>query len=253
MDPIEEEHSPYNALGGALALFGSWGGQDFFKHPPIIIDSGRGVQAWIRLDDVPMLLPGFMFAGDIVTEESKRIPGVCTAVGTVASVARRVNGYWLKRLDEALGVTYGCRIDTSVSDLPRVMRCPGTINRKTGRMAYLVEPSVHVYKGLATKLIEGTPKTALIDPETPRGLARGLPWQDVYPHLTRTAQVYLTFGQAEPGRHKVMWHTAKKLNELGVSREEARKALSHANKLRGKGEQLEPEQVEHALNTAYGA
>jgi hypothetical protein len=49
-----------------------------------------------------------------------------------------------------------------------------------------------------------------------------------------------------------MWHTAKKLQELGCSREEARKALRWANRLKGKEAALPRDQVEHALATAYG-
>lgn len=165
---------------------------------------------------------------------------------------RRVNGYWLKKLDERLGVTNGCRIDTSVSDLPRVMRCPGTINIKTGREAQFIEATDYVQRGLAHLLVTGTPPKALRDPTPTKGVAAGQTWQRVFPHLTRMAQLYLSQGQEEPGRHKVMWHTAKKLQELGVLREEARKALRWANKLKGKEEALPTDQIEHALDTAYG-
>ena len=92
-----------------------------------------------------------------------------------------------------------------------------------------------------------------MDPEPPTGIARGQRWQSVYSHLTMSAQEYLTRGKAEPGRHKVMWHTARKLQELGVTRAEARRALRWANALQGEEEELEPEQIEHALDTAYNA
>lgn len=231
MDPVEEKYSAKAALDAALYLLGKWLKEDFSVERgvrPIIIDSGRGMQAWIRLND-------------LVLDERMR------------SIARRVNGFWLKKLDAELGLTHGCRIDTSVSDLPRVMRCPGTVNIKTGRMAKFVNTSAHVYTGLAERMHAQVPEKALTDPDVPEGVAPGQPWQFVYHHLTITAQTYLTQGQAEPGRHRAMWHTAKKLFELGVTRREARKALTWANRLQGEEEELEPEQIEHALDTSYGA
>lgn len=240
MDPVTgsnceatlEKADPMKALMRAIRLFGQWTETNFRVSGylcPLIIDSGRGTQAWIRLEDV--WLPG----------------------PEMRSLARRVNGYWLKRLDEECGLYAGCRIDTSVSDLPRMMRCPGTFNLKTGQMARIAHWSNMVYRGLASRMTERVPSQVLVDPDPPVGVAAGQPWQMVFAHLTRMAQNYLTFGQEEPGRHKVMWHTSKKLQELGVTREEARKAIRHANKLRGKDEELPLDQVEHALNTAYGA
>lgn len=237
MDPVEEEYNAMGALNEALLWLGEWMGIDFSRRQPIIIDSGRGMQAWIRLADT--LLDDQ--EGDF---ESRRVDRM---------TARRVNGYWLKRLDERLGLIYGCRIDTSVSDLPRVMRCPGTFNVKTGRMASFIVHTDRVFTGLANRLITGTPRTAIENPEPTEGIAPGQAWQDVFVHLTRMAQVYLTQGQAEPGRHKVMWHTAKKLKEVGVTRKEALKALRWANALRGEDEELPLDQVKHALDTAYEA
>jgi len=244
MDPVEEQFNAENALSVALLWFGEWMGWDFDAHKgmrPIIIDSGRGMQAWIRLEDIAL---------DDVTVNI----GISTQRRVFLSrmVARRANGYWLKKLDEKLGVCHGCRIDTSVSDLPRVMRCPGTVNVKTGRTAEFVHATDYVFKGLAELIVSGTPSAALTDPEPPTDLEAGLPWQEVFPHLTRMAQTYLSQGQEEPGRHKVMWHTAKKLHELGVTRQEARKALRWANALKGEDAALPPDQVKHALDTAYG-
>jgi len=231
---------PLAACEEALLWIGEWMGRDFGGkrgERPIIIDSGRGVQAWIRLEDLSLYT------------QSEKMPYQGSRIER--SVARRVNGYWLKKLDEKLGMTHGCRIDTSVSDLPRVMRCPGTVNVKTGRTAKFIYATDRVFVGLANLLVTGTPKQALTDPEPTEGVAAGQPWQMVFSHLTRMAQEYLTQGQAEPGRHKVMWHTAKKLRELGVTRAEARRALSWANALQGEQEELPADQVKHALDTAY--
>jgi len=149
------------------------------------------VQAWIRLEDL------------ILTDEPSDIVKQFDAYDMIPmgrSVARRVNSYWLRCLDEKLGVSHGCRIDTSVSDLPRVMRCPGTINQKTKREARFIHETNRVFVGLAKRLVDLTPARLFTDPpESPEGVPAGQPWQMVFPHLTRTAQDYLLYGQCEPG------------------------------------------------------
>lgn len=236
---------PRRALDEALMLLGEWMSVDFSKQQPIIIDSGRGAQAWIRLEDIE--LSDEVEQGRIHGKEREEGGGDYTVH---RATARRVNSYWLKKLDERLRVAYGCRIDTSVSDLPRVMRCPGTFNMKTKRATTFVTAPECCFAGFAHLLTVGTPQEYMIEPET-KAVAPGQKWQMVFCHLTKMAQDYLTLGKEEPGRHKVMWHTAKKLAEVGVSRVEARRALSRANKLKGPDMCLSSEEVEHALDTAY--
>jgi len=239
MDPIEDVFDPEPALEEALLWLGEWNGRDFGPRGqrPLIIDSGRGRQAWIRLEDVPL--------------DDDGGPGDLACVALDRKIARKVNGHWLGKLMDKLGMCHGCKVDTSTSDLPRPMRMPGTFNQKTGRMATIVEPSSTLFSGLATLLTVGTPTVKLIEPDVVP-IAPGLPWQMALHRLTLTAKTYLKEGQEEPGRHKVMWHTARKLHELGVSRAEARKALTQANKKRGEDQELGPEEIEHALDTAEG-
>ena len=242
MDPIEDVFDPAPALEEALLWLGEWTGRDFGGlRRPLIIDSGRGRQAWVRLED-------WKLADDMDDVAAHRAGGpVCIG----RRIARKVNGYWLKQLTDKLGMCHGCKVDTSTSDLPRPMRMPGTFNQKTGRMATIVEPGCGLNDGLATLLNVGTPDKVKIEPDvTP--IAPGLPWQMAAHRLTLTAKKYLKEGQDEPGRHKVMWHTARKLHELGVSRAEARKALTQANRLRGESQELGPQEIEHALDTAEG-
>lgn len=238
MDPIEDVFDPAPALEAALLWLGEWSGRDFGRpeRRPLIIDSGRGRQAWVRLEDITLM-------------DEKRIDWHPEL--QERRVARKVNGYWLAKIAERIGMCHGCKVDTSTSDLPRPMRMPGTFNQKTGRMARIVEPSGLVFKGLASLLVNGTPESKLVEPDVVP-IAPGLPWQMAMHRLTLSAKKYLKEGQEEPGRHKVMWHTARKLHELGVSRAEARKALTHANKLRGEDQELGPAEIEHALDTAEG-
>lgn len=235
MDPVEKGADPERALDEALLWFGEWNGIDFRGTPPIIVDSGRGLQAWIRLNDTPLV------EGDLV------IGGF----GLSRQTARRVNGYWLRKLDEKLKVCHGCRVDTSVSDLPRVMRCPGTVNEKTGRETRFVCTSPNIFLDLTARIM-AVPKSALVDPPSVATVKVGTKWQKVFHLLTRTAQTYLTLGQEEPGRHKAMWCTAKKLQEIGIERAEARRALSRANKLQGSDQALPDDQIDAALKSAYG-
>lgn len=239
MDPIEEAFDAEAALEEALLWLGEWNGRDFARRRPLIIDSGRGRQAWIRLADVPLAETLDFFTDLPVSHLVER------------KVARKVNGYWLKRLTDHLGMCHGCKVDTSTSDLPRPMRMPGTFNQKTGRMARIVENTPIVFGGLAELLTTGTPVEVIREPDVVP-IAPGLPWQMAMHRLTLTAKEYLKHGQDEPGRHKIAWHTAKKLYELGVSRAEARKALTQANKKRGPSQELSPEEIEHALDTAEG-
>lgn len=233
IDPMKDavEPNPLNALEFALIYLTSWWGIDFTESSPmrpLIIDSGRGAQAWIRLglndlDDGPI--------------NRKQ--------------ARKAMGYWLTRLNSSLGQNSECQVDTSTSDLPRLMRCPGTINQKTGRESRIINMGPLLYEGLAQKMVDETPPNIFVEPEV-QDTVPGKTWQDAYQELTRTAQEYLLKGMEEGGRHKAVFSTAKKLSEVGVSMDEARKGIRRANKLRGKQHQLPKSEIENALKQAYG-
>lgn len=247
MDPIEDIYDPALAVEQALFWLGRWTGMDFEKTKPLIIDSGRGRQVWLRLDDHP-LQPDGQVKDDAVMQDDGSLKFYRA---WDRRTCRKVNGYWLGRLATQLGMIHGCKVDTSTSDLPRPMRMPGTYNQKTQRMATIVEPSYHIFGPLGDRLMVSTPDDVKVEPDV-IPIAPGLPWQMATHRLTLTAKKYLKEGQEEPGRHKVMWHTARKLHELGVSRAEARKALTHANKLCGEDQALGAEEIEHALDTAEG-
>lgn len=231
MDPqILDDYDASAALEPALLWFGEWMGRDFTKNRPFILDSGRGCQAWFRLIDF-RLHP----------EEAKN--------------ASRVMRYWLHRLKEKVGQVSGCCVDPSTSDLPRVMRCPGTKNMKTGRMARILHDNRHVFRGLSELMVTGTPIEVLMEPE-PTGTCEGLPWQYAMSHVTIKARTFCLEGWQEPGRHEAMWHTVKKMQEVGIIKAEAEKAVRHGNSLcrNGMGQisPLHEKDVRHALDSVYG-
>ena len=257
MDPIEDEFDPEPAMEEALLWLGEWNGRDFGPRGqrPLIIDSGRGRQAWIRLEDHQLAPDGQVIVMEMLTpvqrlgtQDPTYLSWTC---GWDRRTTRKVCGYWLGKLADKLGMCHGCKVDTSTSDLPRPMRMPGTFNQKTRRMARIVEPGSGVFGGLGSILVSQVPKDKLVEPPPPRVIP-GRRWQQVSNALTKTAKDYLKGGQEEPGRHKVMWHTAKKLHELGVERDECRRALTQANRKRGRSQELSAEEIEHALDTAYG-
>lgn len=240
VDPIQELAFPEYVMSRALDLLSEWWEIDFNLRRPLIIDSGRGMQAWIRLGEIPV------------------DPEICGAI--LPRVARITNGFWLRKLADTIGTMCGCRIDTTCMDLPRVMRCPGTLNLKTGRTASLIVPSAEVYDGLAVKMRDGVPSEQF-KPTPIMTLPSGTPWQQVYVHLTIRAQDYLTKGQDEPGRHDTMFHAALTLAQKGLDRDEVRRAVQYGNERwdalhpqdveAGRVMTLGPAEIEHALDTAF--
>jgi hypothetical protein len=249
VDPVVKEgYDPRVLMEAALAQLGEWLNEDFTKHPPVIIDSGRGMQAWFRLVDVVL---------DDERDDGIVSPWYIPSIGTRKTVTRRTARlamrFWLERLSETLGEQGGCKIDTTCSDLPRPMRCPGTTNVKTGRIAEFVRDSDHVFAGiitLAEKLVSRTPPSRFKQEPVP-SLPAGSEWQDVFCHLTIKAQNYLTSGKLEPGRHETMWHTARSLAEKGLEPAAVRRALEWANLRRGADNALKDSDIDHAVKTAF--
>ena len=155
---------------------------------PDRIDSGRGIQIWLRFEPVPV--PS--------QEEKLRWR---SAVGT-----------FLHRLDQAIGIVGGCRIDTSCCDLPRLVRLPGTINTKTGRLAQFLhvgEPHDGLYSTLLGRFGVSSPQGNV--PRTAGGN-----WRRSYHLLTWRAKQFLTEGVEEPGRHSAAFACARSLAEIGA-------------------------------------
>lgn len=237
VDPLVPDADPEAAMHETMAMIKSY--LPVGDMTPIIIDSGRGRQLWYRIPDY-RLVPDSYSAADGETEVTfKRL------------VPRRAMQYWLRRISNnvAFGDT-GCRVDTSVSDLPRVMRCPGTINLKTGKRGSILSDYAGTFDTLGVGLVKLAPKVTF---DMGRGVVvqSSSPWQMAYPHLTKRAQEYLTQGKEEPGRHATMWHTVKKLYEVGVSEEQARAAVEHANMILGVEQSLPDREIDKTISTIY--
>lgn len=248
VDPLDnvplEECDPHATLKEGLLWLGEWMGRDlgYGKPGTVIVDSGRGAQAWLRLED-------YLCADSMDDVDNHRRGGpICIG----RSIARKSSSYWLKRVADKLGTMNNCRLDSCTSDLPRVMRCPGTLNTRTKRSSSLVASPGGYHAGLSKLLLVGTPPSVYAEPE-PGQVAPGTSWQLVYSKLTIKAQNYLSKGKEDPGRHETMWHTCQKLKEVGIEKDEARKALQHANNLLGPDYALPEDQIETDLKQVYGA
>ena len=198
-------------------------------HSPIIIDSGRGRQMWYRLADYEL-------------SDDGALP---------RSIPRRAMKYWLGKISDAIAGDFpNVKIDPTVSDLPRVMRLPGTINLKTGRRGCIIHGLTDRYPTLGEDMISKTPKEAL-DTVVAGVVQLGASWQELMPHLTKSAAEYLMTGASEPGRHSKMWHLVTCLKERGADSEQAEIAAHHAN-TRRPGEELSTTEVERIITQVYG-
>jgi hypothetical protein len=247
VDPLSDAVNPQPALvlDEALATLGEWIGKDLKANPPIIIDSGRGMQAWIRLEDIL-----FDDYDTIVPKDGIYLhPGTWKPISMRRKTARRSMGHWLKRLADRIGTMHECKVDSSCSDLPRLMRCPATVNQKTGRETAIICPGSGLHLGYSSLLVTGTPETVYAEPDV--NAIPGRTWQMVFSDLTCTAQNYLQNGQEEPTRHKVLFHTTKKLMEVGCTKAETFKAVSRANGLCGEDQELPIEEVIRIVDQVF--
>lgn len=237
IDPVAETYDAPAALEEALTWMSDWWGKDLTRRRPLIIDSGRGMQAWVRLSD---LRCDDAAAIDESVEQSGRVR---------RKVATYAMSYWLRQLGDKLGECHGCRVDTSCSDLPRVMRCPGTYNQKTGRMASLSNGSTETYAGIAGLMVLGTPKQLLDRAEAT--LPPGVPWQIVFPLLNVSAKRYISEGQPEPGRHKAAFAAARAMFDVGLEEPQVLVALQRGNSK--SPEPLPTSEVERVVKSALRA
>lgn len=111
----------------------------------------------------------------------------------------------------------GWKVDTSCSDLARVVRCPGSVNTKTNERAAIVSsghaPDIH---GTILSLAGPPP-----EPATPVAGVESGNLLGVLPHLNASSRGFILRGLTAPGRHARAFSTTKNLHEVGASREQA--------------------------------
>lgn len=147
--------------------------------------------------------------------------------------ASRAMAYWLNRMNRELkeaGQDFGCSIDTSCSDLPRVMRMPNTINQKTRWYSTgggIMPPNADLHGDLISLVPEGTYK--MPEPKAPIGTLKS--WLSYLPHLTVRARKFLEVGEQETQRHYGAAACLLSLIEQGATEGQCLSALSHGAKL----------------------
>jgi len=246
IDPKFPHADPFGALDAYLAALSRVTGQTI---RPLVLDSGRGAQAWVRMDDTSLELPWLIT--ERYDERGVPVRGPRERVVAGRTVARRVMGFWLRRLLEDVGVVSGCALDTACSDLPRVMRCPDTVNSKTGRRARIIEPGAGAHPNLVNLLLAQVPFSEFSPPPpSESGLIEGRTWPDVLVTMSRTARDFIRGGAEEPGRHKAAVATARSLKEQGLTPAACRQALDRGNE-RCTPEPLHQEFLDRLIRETY--
>jgi hypothetical protein len=187
VDPLGERiENPSEAAGYLANIVESMLG----KVAGTFVDSGRGVQLWLKLSPNEM-------------------PKNCE---------RAASGF-LNALGREWGNRHKSIIDVCTSDLPRIARFPGSMNWKSQRISSIIwttEGDVNFKKVLdfmPPPMIESSP------PKNP------INYNDLghlLPHLTFKARMFLMNGVSSPGRHAAAFATAKCLQEIGMPEDVAR-------------------------------
>jgi hypothetical protein len=229
IDPVLPYADPMSTLERAEDLLkAQFGLKELHR---VLIDSARGVQAWYPLGPIPTSeifkahtdpLPRSFDLKDVSDVEREM---------KIGDAAPRAMAYWLGWLFERMGGTYsGCNIDTSVSDLPRVMRLPFTINQKTGRRTEIKETTSLKNMSLASKLLTYAPYKVWKEKPAVEALEGAL-WIMYLPHMTRGGRVFLTEGAEEPGRHRAASAAMLSLMDLGCDYGQIKAALRFGGQL----------------------
>lgn len=165
----------------------------------VMVSSGRGLWAWLRIKDQPLTTPQEQELAD------NRIKGFTEAVAT--------SPHWAG----APG-----RIDTACADLSRIARCPGTLNFKTHQPAVILlaphEPAPVSFERLVAV---AAPFTAGLGRPAPPAPISATTAQDVIPHMNLTSRQFALIGVDSDveSRHRRLFSTAKNLHELQVAKD----------------------------------
>lgn len=181
-----------------------------FKINRLILDSGRGVQALYPCAPLELTPSG--------------------RYGISQFMSRLMH-----KLLKDVGEVHGCVLDTSCSDLPRVMRMPYTINTKTGKRASFIAKTQDIAIHSLPALPAPDPHMEVLE------IGEGHDWIDYFPHLTVTARKFIQEGHSEPGRHKAAAATMLSLQERGADKRITMDALLTGNAM--SPEPLHPREI----------
>ncbi len=162
----------------------------------VVCFSGRGWQLWTRLE--------------------------LRAVVDAAQCERGMAA-WLRHPNRALYPQDGWKLDPTCSDLARVVRCPGSVNTKTGARAR-VRDAGEVLRAHDTILRLAGPPPEPVNIPLDVDLTKLL---SICGHLMGSSRNFILNGIPTPGRHARAYSTAKNLSEIGVLGEDAERWLMH--------------------------
>lgn len=181
IDPVSQGADPEKCLNLILDTH-------HLHEVSVVIDSGRGRQAWISV--LPVALRNPSHRGQVEAATSA----------------------WLFDLDP---FAFNCRVDVSCRDLSRVARLPGTLNSKSGRMSSIIS--------LPTSSLDPERIMACLPPEqgTEHRAMPDASLAELLPALTETAISFLTEGVFSPGRHSACYACARACAQARVFRTRA--------------------------------
>jgi hypothetical protein len=161
-------------------------GESFIPENRTLIDSGRGIQALYSFPAREL-------------DDALRVQVPQSMSRLFSHVAQQV------------GDCTGCVLDTSCSDLPRVMRLPYTINPKTGLRADFIQVSREHALPSPDVILETYP------PPEPKQIVKceGTHWVEFLPMATVAARRFIEGGTGSGSRHKAATATMLSLMELG--------------------------------------
>lgn len=216
LDPLTGMLEPEEAAQHALRVAKStWEFIDPDWTPkPVVVYTGRGLHLWFRLH-----------------------PTVGGDWAAIANAQRE----WLKhvRIPDTLRLDRLC-------DTARVVRMPGTVNHRTGRVSEMLSMGANEPAGAVAKIVSLAKAPEHV---TPQG-GTDLDWKDVKNELTTRARTFLDWGAEEGTRHETCWHVATMLKAHGVSRASAVDALEHGNEVSPK--RLTTREIADVVNQVYG-
>lgn len=190
LDPVGPIGNPHDALNDIVGLADSI--VSGCRECATGVYTGRGIQAWLQIE------PYRFDTADRATVE-------------------RGMSAFLHQLAREWENKHNLIVDTTTSDLARVVRCPGSVNQDTGNHAKILFTGSR--KPLALEIIT----MAIKSPESAVKMETGAKnLREALPHLNDLTTGFLTRGSYFPRRHHDAFAAAKNLQEVGIPLDKAR-------------------------------